>query len=126
LHLQNLDKTYLKAVYDHDLVITRDEVPNIMSQYGWNENCRPSALVTQIKIGKGKWQPSNAIVAGSGTKVKCKVKVSDSGTFSWSGYGTSGSSSEQTIVPIGKGTITVIFRNKCGATSTSNIQYRCS
>lgn len=35
-HLQSVDKTYLKYVYDHDLVITRDEVPDIMAQYGWN------------------------------------------------------------------------------------------
>ena len=33
-HLQNLDKTYLKFVYDHDLVITLDEVPDIMATYG--------------------------------------------------------------------------------------------
>lgn len=35
-YLQGVDKTYLKYVYDHDLVITKDEVPDIMTQYGWN------------------------------------------------------------------------------------------
>jgi beta-mannanase len=33
-HLQQLDKTYLKYVYDHELVITLDEVPDIMAKYG--------------------------------------------------------------------------------------------
>lgn len=33
-HLERLDKTYLKFVYDHELVITLDEVPDIMAIYG--------------------------------------------------------------------------------------------
>ena len=32
--LEKVDKTYLKRVYDHELVITLDEVPDIMAQYG--------------------------------------------------------------------------------------------
>jgi hypothetical protein len=117
-HLQGLDKTYLKYVYDHDLVVTRDELPDIMAQYGWDESCKSSVILAQIKIGKGKWQQSNTIPAGSGTKVKCKVQVTDSGILSWSGYGTSGSSQEQTVTVKGTGIITVTFKNKCGATST--------
>jgi hypothetical protein len=34
-HLQGVDKTYLKYVYDHDLVITKDELPDIMAIYGY-------------------------------------------------------------------------------------------
>ncbi|MEO5564439.1 MAG: glycosyl hydrolase [Chitinophagaceae bacterium] len=33
-HLQKVDKDYLKYVYNHDLIITLDEVPDIMKQYG--------------------------------------------------------------------------------------------
>ncbi|MCC8408034.1 glycoside hydrolase family 26 protein [Mucilaginibacter sp. UR6-1] len=33
-HLTALDKEYLKRVYNHDLIITLDEVPNIMKKYG--------------------------------------------------------------------------------------------
>lgn len=33
-HLEKIDKTYLKFVYDHDLVITLDEVPTILDKYG--------------------------------------------------------------------------------------------
>jgi Glycosyl hydrolase family 26/Ricin-type beta-trefoil lectin domain-like/Secretion system C-terminal sorting domain len=32
--LYNLDKAYLKTLYNHSLVITKDEVPNIMAVYG--------------------------------------------------------------------------------------------
>ncbi len=33
-HLQSLDKTYLNYVYHHNLVITKDELPDIMKAYG--------------------------------------------------------------------------------------------
>ncbi len=33
-HLKNVDKEYLKFIYNHDLIITLDEVPDIMKQYG--------------------------------------------------------------------------------------------
>jgi len=33
-HLTGVDKNYLKKVYNHDLVITLDEVPDIMKVYG--------------------------------------------------------------------------------------------
>lgn len=32
-HLQKADKEYLKFVYNHDLVITLDEVPDIVKKY---------------------------------------------------------------------------------------------
>jgi Glycosyl hydrolase family 26 len=32
-HLQNLDKEYLKYIYNHDLIITKDEVPDILKTY---------------------------------------------------------------------------------------------
>jgi len=31
--LQNLDKEYLKYIYNHELIITKDEVPDIMKEY---------------------------------------------------------------------------------------------
>lgn len=33
-HLYAVDKTYLRFVYNHDLVITKDEIPNILQTYG--------------------------------------------------------------------------------------------
>ena len=33
-HLQKVDKEYLKRVYNHELIITLDEVPDIMKMYG--------------------------------------------------------------------------------------------
>jgi beta-mannanase len=33
-HLKNVDKEYLKFIYNHDLIITLDEVPDIVKKYG--------------------------------------------------------------------------------------------
>lgn len=33
-HLKNTDKEYLKFIYNHDLIITLDEVPDIVKEYG--------------------------------------------------------------------------------------------
>jgi len=50
-HLAKLDKTYLKYVYDHELIVTKDELPDIMAEYGWQDsNCRPTKIITYIKI----------------------------------------------------------------------------
>jgi len=32
--IQKVDKKYLQYVYHHDLIITKDEVPDIMAVYG--------------------------------------------------------------------------------------------
>ena len=31
--VQSVDKEYLKYIYNHDLIITKDEVPDIMKKY---------------------------------------------------------------------------------------------
>jgi hypothetical protein len=33
-HLKSVDPTYLRFIYNHDLIITLDEVPNIVKVYG--------------------------------------------------------------------------------------------
>ncbi len=33
-YLQKVDKEYMKSVYNYDLIITLDEVPDIMKKYG--------------------------------------------------------------------------------------------
>jgi beta-mannanase len=34
--VRDINKTYLKMLYNHDLIITRDEIPDIMTKYGSN------------------------------------------------------------------------------------------
>lgn len=45
-HLFNLDKNYLRFLYNHSLVITKDEVPNIMAVYGGGGSSNPVAAGT--------------------------------------------------------------------------------
>ena len=37
-HLKKVDKEYLKYVYNHNIIITLDEVPDIMKTYGNADN----------------------------------------------------------------------------------------
>ena len=41
-HLKSVDTTYLKFIYNHDLVITLDEVPDIMKVYGNKSKSSPA------------------------------------------------------------------------------------
>jgi hypothetical protein len=118
-YLVGVDKTYLKYVYDHHLVITLDKVPNIMAVYGWTSStCKPSIINPQIKVDAGQWQQTNKMNVGTGTSVIFSPQVTDVGTWSWSGYGTSGTVAEQTVNVNGGGTATAIFTNTCGAVTT--------
>ena len=99
--------------------MTKDELPDIMAEYGWQDsNCRPTKIITYIKIDGTEWIQNNTITSTTGKLLKCKIEIKDKGTIQWSGYGSSGSSKEQSFVSKGLGTITVKFKNVCGATSS--------
>ncbi len=120
-HLQNTDLTYLKFVYDHDLVITLDEVPDIMASYGWDQDsCDASEISPHIRIDDGNWEQTSAVTLDICSTVSFKASTQDSGSFSWSGYGTSGSDPEQSSSFQGTGIATVTFINACHATSTQS------
>jgi hypothetical protein len=126
--LQGVNTDYLKKVYLHDLVLTRDELPDIMANYGWDSTCSPSAVLPFIKADSGAWLQSGKILEGSATNVAFYMKTSDDGSFSWTGYGTSGSDSIQ-IVPLGgPGSAMAVFTNTCGAITTVsfNITEACA
>jgi hypothetical protein len=118
---QGVDSVYLKKVYNNELIITLDKVPNITAQYGWNaDSCTASVISPQIMVDNGAWQQTNNVHIGSGKNVKLKPVVSDSGKWNWNGYGTSGSDSVQTVAINGTGTVMATFKNYCGATSTQS------
>lgn len=117
-HLQRTDKDYLKYVYNHDLVITLDEVPNIMSLYSWGDNCTPSDLSAVLKVDQNKWETTNTIMIDAGKNVTFKAKANSKGKWSWSGYGTSGNKNTQTATIDSTGSALAMFTNACGATSS--------
>lgn len=119
-YLTDIDKTYLKKVYDHDLIITLDEVPNIMEVYGWKaDSCRSSLTIPQMNIDNSGWIQKSIIQVGSGNTATINAQTNNTGTLSWSGLGTSGNSEFQTINLNSIGTATATFINSCGATSTT-------
>ena len=46
-HLENIDVEYLNLVYQHELVITKDELPDIMEIYGQEELAAKSSLPSE-------------------------------------------------------------------------------
>lgn len=117
-HLTNTDPDYLRRVYNHDLVITLDELPDIMSVYNWSDTCTPTEIVSYIQIDAGERQQGSMAGVLSSATVTFSPEALGAGTWSWSGCGTSGSEREQTITVSGLCTATVTFLNECGATST--------
>jgi hypothetical protein len=117
--LTSIDTAYLRKIYNHDLEVTLDKVPNIMAQYGWNaDSCKPSVIVPKVMVDNGPWQQTNSIHIGSGTNAKLNVQVTDAGLWNWNGLETNGSAIEQTVAITNLGVATAIFKNSCGATST--------
>jgi len=128
-YLFGVDTAYLNKVYNHDLVITLDELPDIPALYSWNaDSCQPSVIIPKMMVDSDPWQDTNKVPLRLGSTVKFYAQVTDSGTLSWNGFGTSGSLPEQTILVNGTGTATAIFTNYCGATNTEtfNIVDTCT
>ncbi len=119
-YLQSVDTAYLKRVYYHDVVITLDEVPDIMAVYGWDSACKASIVTPQIKADDGEWQQTNKILEGDATNAVFYPQVTDEGTWNWSGYGTSGSDTIQSITVNDPGSAMAVFTNTCGAVSTTS------
>jgi hypothetical protein len=117
--LTELDRDYLKKVYTHHLVVTLDEVPPIMTYYGWEgDSCRSSSLAPFRSIDGGEAVQGTFLTVHPGSSALLIPRADGEGSWSWSGLGTPGSQATQTIpldVPgMAKGT----FINGCGAAST--------
>jgi hypothetical protein len=118
-YIHSVDTNYLKLLYHHDLIITLDKVPNIMSVYGWNkDSCSATIITPKLQVDGGLVQQKNIVKLGTGSSVKFSPIVVDSGSWKWSGCGISDTSREQTVGMVSPCISTATFTNKCGATST--------
>jgi hypothetical protein len=115
--LQGVDTAYLKRLYYHDLVITLDEVPDIMATYGWDSTCTTPVITPYIKINSGNRQQTSRIAVNSGDTVSMYIASGGEGQCTWSGYGTSGIDSAQQVIFSNAGSVIASFTNTCGATS---------
>ncbi len=121
------DQDYLNYVFNHDLVITLDEMPDIMAVYGWDHSCTPATVTAQLRVDDGELQQGNTIFVDSGTSVTFKPTADMDGSWAWSGCGLSGSAEEQTTGTGNSCISSAIFTNTCGAvtTQTFNIAGNC-
>ena len=115
--LTGVDKNYLSTVYNHDLVVTLDEVPPLMEYYG-NDTCAADPVFPRYRIEDGEWIERNLIQLDSGKMVTLDPQVTGEGLWSWSGLGTSGSQATPTITLSGPGSARGLFINSCGTAST--------
>jgi len=116
-YLQDVDKNYLRTVYNHDLVLTLDELPDILSACN-NTNCPPTTLSPYLKIDGGAWQALSTVKTNAGTTVVLGPHPFTGGSWSWSGCGISGTAREQTLTAGTPCTATATYTNACGTKST--------
>lgn len=116
--LTDVDKNYLSTVYNHDLVVTLDEVPPLMEYYG-NDTCVADSVFPRYQIEDGEWIEGNLIQLDSGKRVTLDPQGTGEGTWSWSGLGTTGSQATQTIMLSTPGSARGVFINNCGTATTA-------
>jgi len=100
-----------------------------LSAPAWAQTCQPSATTPYLNInGTTAWVTKASASLNTGSTVVLGPQPF-SGTWSWSGCGTSGSSREQTIKLTNGGTTattctaTATFTNSCGAKSTQQFNF---
>jgi hypothetical protein len=117
-YIQGIDPVYLKKVYNSELVLTRDELPDIDSVYGWNSTCLPSIITPYIQIDNSPLTQTNKIGRYYSNVVKLMPEAEGNGIWSWNGCGLIDSLREQTLIVNDFCTATATYLNECGATST--------
>jgi hypothetical protein len=119
-HLTATDPDYLSLVYNHELVITLDEVPDLMTAYSWNDTCSPTEILPYIQIDGGDWMQNNMAGVLTSTAVTFRAEALGTGIWSWDGCGITGAGNEQTITVDGLCTAMATYVNECGATSSQS------
>lgn len=127
--IKSIDVNYLQYLYNHDVIVSRDELPDIMNTYNWNDTCSADEVLTYMKADTGDWKQTNKIPYETNSEfIHLKVETKGEGTWSWHGYGVKDSSIvEQKVKLNGMGSIEVVFTNNCGAitTKTFHISQGC-
>jgi aryl-phospho-beta-D-glucosidase BglC (GH1 family) len=80
-------------------------------------SCKAAKLTPQFSVD-GITTQTAAPVVNAGSSAILSPQADITGTWSWSGCGTSGSAREQTITPTASCTATVTHTNSCGAKAT--------
>jgi hypothetical protein len=119
-HLSNHNQTDLKNYYNHDFVLTRDELPDIMTYLDGNI-CTPSNMTPYLKINNNPWQQNSSATVSAGSTVMFGPQPSSGGSWKWSGpQGFSASGREVEISQIREdqaGDYLAVYVNAGGCTT---------
>ena len=119
--LSGIDENYLKEEFNSHLVVTHDELPDILTTYGWEEDCLPTKISAYVKIDDNDWEEANKMILNSGTLATIKVSADEDGLWTWTGVDEVSriyDESQQTISMDKPGTVMTTFENACGAITT--------
>jgi hypothetical protein len=123
-YIQGVDKTYLNTVYNHDLVITLDEVGNIMTACG-NTACVPTPIVPYMQTDGTTWVQQSSAQLCVGSTVSLGPQPSVTTGWTWTGPGNfTATTREITLsnITVAQGGIyTATYINTAGCSSTAQI-----
>jgi endoglucanase len=94
-----------------------------LSAPGWAQTCQPSATAAYLNInGTSPWVAQSSASVNAGTTVVLGPQPF-SGSWSWSGCGTSGSAREQTVKLGASCTAVATYTNSCGAKTVQQYDF---
>ena len=121
--LEEIEEGYLKEEFNSHLVVTHDELPDILTTYGWEDDCLPTKTSSFVKVDDKEWQETNKMVLNSGTSAQIKVSTAEDGLWTWYGLdevSRTYDESQQTIAMDKHKTVVATFENTCGALTTQS------
>jgi endoglucanase len=94
-----------------------------LSAPAWAQTCQPSAVTPYLNInGTSSWVLKSAASLNTGSTVVLGPQPF-SGSWQWSGCGTSGSAREQTVKLTSSCTATASYTNSCGARTVQTYNF---
>ncbi|MCF8225491.1 MAG: hypothetical protein K9J30_06405 [Bacteroidales bacterium] len=117
-HLTDTDKSYLKFIYDHPLVITRDELPDIMDIYSWDSTCLVDTVTVFTYAGEDSLVQLKEALVYIDSSLTLRAESGGEGTWQWEGCRNDTAGQEFTIPLDDNCSAIVTFTNSCGAPST--------
>lgn len=118
--LTDVDAEYLSYVFNHELVLTLDELPDIMTACG-DLPCNASEIISYVQINNNEWYATDSVLLNINDTLSLGPHpYLEEGIWEWNGSAINGEGREQTFIATNSGSYntTVIFTNSCGTQSS--------
>jgi hypothetical protein len=83
-------------------------------------NCLPTSITPYLQVNSREWQQTSTVTVLPGESVKLGPHPYETGSWSWSGCGASGTTREKLIFPTSDCTAVATYTNLCGSKSTQD------